>query len=126
MFIKNIFNIIRQKFGIIFPSTKIKTNSACTCSKNIDSPDVRTRIVTLKSPTNTEYEAKYHGLDYDKIIGYTVIMNINDYLWVLPHSDRADAYYDAYLSNEKIAVKVDLDRTITHGRLVRFVIQYLP
>jgi len=121
MSIKSIFNIIRQKLWGKIPST----TSLCASEKTKDSPALLTKIITLKTSGTGEFSAEYHGLDYHKIRGYTVVLNINDYHWMPPNSSQADMKYDAWVSNSSIVIKVDLNFPLTHGRTVHFVINYV-
>lgn len=96
------------------------------CEQDAESTKLLTKIITLKTPINGQYSAEYHGLDYDKIRGYTVVLNMNDYHWVLPNSNEAGALYDAWVTTQSVAVKIDPDKNITRGRTVHFIINYLP
>lgn len=126
MSIKSNIKMFLKAFQPKDSSIVVKTTPVCECEKDTDSTKLLTKIITLKSPIEGAYAAESHGLDYNKIRGYTVVLNMNDYHWLLPNSNEAGAMYDAWVSTQSVALKVDPKKTITRGRTVHFIINYLP
>ncbi len=126
MSIKANFKMFLKAFQTKDSHTAVKTKFTKCVGEDTTSTKLLTKIITLKSPIGGEFAAEYHGLDYNKIRGYTVMLNMNDYHWLLPNSKDVGAVYNAWVSTQSVVVKVNPDDALTSGRTVHFMLSYLP
>lgn len=123
MSIKTTFNALLKKLRTKDSSIEVKTTSLCACEKTIDSPALLTKTITLKTSDTGEFSSAYHGLDYHKIKGYTVALDIG--ALVLPYSNYPESYYEAWVAKGSVVLKVNPDLSMTHDKTVHFILSYV-
>lgn len=123
MSIKRIFGSIRKRlWGKNLPTEK-ELSLLCACTESTTSPALLFKTITLKTSIHGEFSAAYHGLDSNKIRGYTVLLDIG--ALVLPDSNYPYARYEAWVTKGSVVLKVDPDLDMTHDSTAHFVISYV-